>query len=98
MIVTGETLTDTSSRGRAARERLDSSGREVAGVRQFVARALDQEMPTFAECRESLQIDTAHFVLGDLWVGRPSRHLRYDSHASNSRWSGCCLLQCGLAA
>jgi hypothetical protein len=98
MIVTGETLTGMSSRGRAALERLVSSGRDVAGVRQFVARALDQEMPTFAECRELLQIDTAHFVLGDLRVGRLSRHLRYDSRASDSRWSGCCLLRCGFAA
>ena len=62
MIVTAETLNGTSSRGSVVRERLMMSGCGVAGVRQFVAGALDREMPTFAKCSESLQIDTAHFV------------------------------------
>jgi hypothetical protein len=62
MIVTAETLNGTSSRGSVVRERLVSSGCGVAGVRQFVAGALDKEMPTFAKCSESLLIDTAHFV------------------------------------
>jgi hypothetical protein len=63
MIVTGETLSGTSNRGPVVRERLVLRGCEVASVRQIVAGALDKEMPTFAKCSESLQIDTAHFVL-----------------------------------
>jgi hypothetical protein len=79
MIVASQTLNGTSSRGRVVKERLVSSESGVAGVRQFVARALDEEMPTFAKCRELLQIATAHFVLRDLRVGRLSRQLRHDS-------------------
>ena len=85
MIVASETLSGTSSPRRVVRERLVSSGSDVAGVRQFVARALDKEMPTFAKCRETLQIGTAHFVLGDLRVGRLSSQLRHDSPVPSAR-------------
>ena len=79
MIVTAETLNGTSSRGPVVRERLVASGCGVASVRQFVARALDEEMPSFAKCSESLQIATAHFVLRKLRVRGLSRQSRYDS-------------------
>jgi hypothetical protein len=68
MIVTAETLDGTSSRGPVVRERLVVGGPGVASVRQFVAGALDKEMPTFAKCSKSLQIATAHFVLRKLGV------------------------------
>ena len=89
MIVTGETLNGTSRRGSVVRERLVTSGSDVAGVRQFVAGALDKEMPTFAKCSESLQIDTAHFVQR-LRVRELSRQFFRDSLGLEYALERCC--------
>ena len=88
MIVTTETRNGLSNRGAVVRERLVLSGCDVASVRQFVARALDKEMPAIAKCSESLQIGTAHFVLIKLRVRGLSRQSRHDSLGiGDARWS-----------
>jgi hypothetical protein len=92
MIVTGETLNGTSSRERVVRERLVVSARDVASVRQFVAGALDKEMPAIAKCSESLQIGTAQFVLVELRVRGLSRQSRHDFAGIGVRAGGLLLL------
>jgi len=78
MIVTAETLNGTSRRGPVVRERLVLSECDVASVRQFVASASSEEMPTAAKCSESLHIGSAHFVLRELRVRGLSRQSRHD--------------------
>ena len=96
MIVTAETLNGTSRRGRVVRERLVLSGSDVASVRQFVARALDKEMPNNAKCSELLHIATAHFVLRELRVRGLSRRSRYDFVGIGYALERCCSLRRGL--